>query len=218
MEPAAAVTIQRLAQSNNALWAKVRELESGLAAAKGPSGGRSLSPLTPVYVEDIPGKRVPYTQVAQGTFSATSANTRTAITFQVSQDGPFVCTWVSAYWRVTSGSPTGGQGRWRPISSLFALQPDGAGGTFTVPDVVDFEYEVQQGGADRNWQNIALSSRDLYGEHADTRPHYLGIAGFLERNEVVTINVTMTRNPTTEGLLKFHFVGYKILQPISFAG
>lgn len=193
--------IQKLAAQNNQIWAALRNVESKL---KEHEDAKQLKRLAPTFIEDIPGKRVPYTYVAQGTFTTTA---RTAITFQVSQDGPFVTTYLTAHWRPTAGANAG---TWRPISQLGQLYAGAA------TDGVNFEYEIQAGGADRNWQNLPRASKDLFSD--GDRPHYLGIGGFHERNETVIINITMLVAPTNAGLLKLEFHGYKILQPIAFAG
>lgn len=209
----------------NAAAAKIRQLDAAVKNGGVPANGAGKTPTpyapelvgsdgrpAPRFIEDIPGKRAPFTYCAQAAISTTE---RTPLAFQVSEDGPFVAVYITAHWRPTAGTFVG---RWRPISSDTPVNADGL-----ATDCVDFEYEIMQGGSDRLWQgssqgSVLRASRDLFSDGGDGRPHYLGIAGFFERNENAIVNVAMLRTPDHAGLLKFEFHGYKIITPIKWGG
>ena len=211
-------SIAQLVAANNAAHSKIDACMRELAALKAaPKPGAGLNPLVPRFIEDIPGKRVPYSYNINLTITNT---TQTPGTFTVSQDGPFLATQLLAAWRPTAGADSGanaGAGRWRKINSIWALASDGAGGTYRDPDTVDFEWRYSCSGSDRARQNEVLrSSVELFSVH--DRPYYLPIADFFERSTTVTVEATMLRTPLNAGILKFQFIGYKLLQPIALAG
>ena len=208
----------RLIASCNGAQAEIRAIKAALGSLQqAKSAASALTPLVPRFIEDIPGKRVPYTYGVNITITNT---TQTPGTITISSDGPFLATGLVAAWRPTTGtSPVGAiamTGRWRPISSTNAIVSDGAASLIALPDAVDFTWNYSEAGSDRARQNIDRSSVELFSNQ--DRPCYLPIADFFERNTAVTVNVTMLRAPTNAGVLWFGFAGYKLLQPIAFAG
>ena len=172
----------RLIASCNGAQAEIRAIKAALGSLQqAKSAASALTPLVPRFIEDIPGKRVPYTYGVNITITNTTQ---------------------------TPGTIT--------ISSINAITADGAGSLIALPDSVDFLWNYSEAGSDRARQNIDRSSVELFSNQ--DRPCYLPIADFFERNTAVTVNVTMLRNPTNTGVLYFGFCGYKLLQPIAFAG
>jgi len=210
-------------QSCRAAHAEIRGLKGALGALQqAKSAASALTPLVPRFIEDIPGKRVPYTYGVNLQPAAGAAWTTALVSgvLTISSDGPFLATGLVAAWRPTTGTSVVGAiamtGRWRPISSTNAITQDGVGSLIAMPDAVDFVWNYSEAGSDRARQNIDRSSVELFSNQ--DRPCYLPIADFFERNTAVTVNVTMLRNPTNTGVLYFGFCGYKLLQPIAFAG
>jgi len=100
-------------------------------------------------IDSIPGRRIESALVGEVTFTATDLGSRgKPITMQVSQDGPFVMThYPMALWRPTAPSNTTNLNRWRPVSSdLLPTQQ-------VTTDFIDIMYELQDGGAQRLFQN-----------------------------------------------------------------
>ena len=204
-------------QSCRTAHAEIRGLKGAIGALQqARAAASSLTPLVPRFIEDIPGKRVPYTY---GINIAITNTAQTPGVITISSDGSFLATGLIAAWRPTAfaaGPPVNTIGRWRPISSVNAVVADGAGTIIALPDSVDFTWNYMEAGSDRNRQNIDRSSVELFSNQ--DRPCYLPIADFFERNTAVTVNITMLRTPTNAGVLYFGFCGYKLLTPIAFAG
>ena len=213
----------RLIASCNGAQAEIRAIKAALGSLQqAKSAASALTPLVPRFIEDIPGKRVPYTYGVNLQPAAGAAWTTALVSgvVTISSDGPFLATGLVAAWRPTTGTSVVGAiamtGRWRPISSTNAIVSDGAASLIALPDAVDFTWNYSEAGSDRARQNIDRSSVELFSNQ--DRPCYLPIADFFERNTAVTVNVTMLRAPTNAGVLWFGFAGYKLLQPIAFAG
>ena len=101
-------------------------------------------------IDNIPGRRIETVLSGEVTFTADAEGTKgNPITIQVSQDGPFVMThYPMAVWRPTAPTNATNYQRWQPVS------------TFPLPtqqdadmDIIDIMYELQDGGAQRNFQN-----------------------------------------------------------------
>jgi len=105
-------------------------------------------------IDAIPGRRIYFTlsQVQQFTI-AQNHQRGLAMSFLVSQDGPFIQThYPLAMWRPSAPAATTNLGRWRPVSSW--PLPDQVVDT----DIIDLSYEVSDGGSVRNFQNLPVSA------------------------------------------------------------
>lgn len=100
-------------------------------------------------IDQIPGRRIETVLSGEVTFAATDEGTRgNPVMIQVSQDGPFVMThYPMVLWRPTLPTNAANYQRWRPVST-YPL-PDQVVDT----DIIDLMYELQDGGAQRNFQN-----------------------------------------------------------------
>lgn len=100
-------------------------------------------------IDQIPGRRLETILAGEATFTTTDRQRRgTPITITVSQDGPFIMThYAMALWRPSAPSNASNFQRWRPVTT-FPL-PDQVVDT----DIIDIGYELQDGGAQRNFQN-----------------------------------------------------------------
>lgn len=102
-------------------------------------------------IDSIPGRRIESVVAGEVAFSASDEGQRgQPIIMNVSQDGPFVMThYPMALWRPTAPTDATNLERWRPISS-FPLPTQQVG-----TDIIDIEYEMQDGGSQRNFQNAS---------------------------------------------------------------
>lgn len=100
-------------------------------------------------IDAIEGRRIEGTLSGEVVFTANDLGNRAKpVTFQVSQDGPFVMThYPLVLWRPTLPDNATNLNRWRPVSS------------FPLPtqqvqnDFIDIMYEIQDGGNQRLFQN-----------------------------------------------------------------
>jgi len=201
------------------------------------------------YIEDIPGKRVPYflnleIQVPPGVDAngnvVSIANQVFSDAQPISMDGPFLATHYLASFRAKTYSlgptglrqndpPAGSEvvtpltGRFRPTAStadpfsgayigpstgVQTLVDASLVNTFR-PGTLDFLFEVQDTGTDRQRQNdIATPSRYLFTEF--DRPYYLAVSDFYERGSLIRVKVTPTREL---GTVEMNYVAYNGLAP-----
>jgi hypothetical protein len=160
-------------------------------------------------LEKIDGRRIEYRLSGRVLFDATDEGTRgEPVTFQVSQDGPFIMThYPMVLWKPTAPENTTNFGRWRPVST-YPL-PDQVVDT----DIIDISYELVDGGSQRNFQNEAslpvISRPDnivpcpkatLFAPNAAIQ--------FFPTYEAITFDGS---TPPTEGLLVVTLIGYRIV-------
>ena len=194
-------------------------LEEG--AEKGKPQG-----VVPRFVEDIPGKRVPYHWVIPVNFDeAISNNSHKTGSATLSEDGPFVVTEYACFWQVTTQS----SGADADVSRAFL--PPGRGpiimrAATAVPvidrDIIDFTVTLQLSGGDRLWQNTAFPAVCIYDGMSRS---YVGLPGLIERNETLSVTATAVTSSTAanapdsacRGTFWWICRGYKILRPIDYA-
>ena len=169
----------------------------------------------PKWIEDIPGKRVPY--IAQIEITITSGSTqRSEGTYAIPQDGAFVNTGIAMFWRRTSGAY---QGLWMPATTYGLKMADssqqlGFGGLFDNPCVASFNGELSDSGSDRQWQNIAFSSALFNPESGGI---YMWPSAYLfDTSSVARVYVTPTVAPDTDGVVAVLLLGYKIVQGVAY--
>jgi hypothetical protein len=166
---------------------------------------------SPRYIEDIPGKRVPYMAGISITISANSTS-RVEGTFTVSRDGPFIVTALHMAWARTTGAY---QGWWGPATTYdmrIAANTPQMGLDYLFDQVVvhSFDVEIADKGSDRNWQNIAFAS-SLFS------PQMGGIYGLpvsymFDTNSVCEVRVTPNAAQAVAGKVLIELLGYKIVQ------
>lgn len=161
-------------------------------------------------IDAIPGRRIESVFSGEVTFTATQQGTRgNPVLIQVSQDGPFVMThYPMVMWRPTAPTDATNYQRWRPVSS-FPL-PDQVYDT----DIIDIMYELQDGGAQRNFQNAPRGP-------LLSRPDNLipcAVPTLWAPNAAISFtpiynNVTFNGSPTppTQGTLHVDIIGYRIV-------
>jgi hypothetical protein len=165
----------------------------------------------PKYIENMPGKRVPYMAGISITIDANST-ARAEGTYTVSRDGPFVVTALQMSWQRTSGAYTGW---WGPATTFDmriapATQNMGLGYLFDQVVVHSFDVEIADKGSDRNWQNIAFAST-LFSPQAGGI-YGLPISYLFDTNSVAEVKVTPTAAQAVSGKVLVELLGYKIVQ------
>lgn len=166
---------------------------------------------SPKYIENLPGKRVPY-MAGISIVIAASSTTKAEGNFTVSRDGPFVITAIQMSWQRTSGAYTGW---WGPATTFDARiapasQQHGLGGIFDQILVHSFDVEIADKGSDRNWQNIAFAST-LFSPQAGGI-YGLPVSYLLDTNSVAEVKVTPTAAQSVAGKVLVELLGYKIVQ------
>lgn len=139
---------------SNDLKAFLRKLESAqielraqfqmlLAADDGP---RSITE----EIDALPGRRIFYNLVGQQDFtSAQDGLDNAAISFEISQDGPFILThYPLVAWKPNAPITATNFGQWSPVSSWpLPLQQS------TNQDSINLSWRFQDGGSQRNFDN-----------------------------------------------------------------
>lgn len=188
-----------------------------------------------VHIDDMPGKQLPFKfqiniPLEGGTQSATTG------TVTVSRDGPFIARRLYATLLVTDAPLLGEAdgvgdyrhmiGRYVPRSSRFEYFNWARGlGDFApasyVPPPLDFDWEYNDGGSERNRQDKAISG-DILGLRDED--------GYFMNSEIFAAGTTISftvhplravpileldgESGPLDMLLKVTFDGFKVLQPL----
>lgn len=218
------------------------------------NGAPNQQPSRPMQIEDIPGLRTPRwyevdIDFSQGDSAArfNSAEIAPDGPFVITQCAPW---WTitdtngANFYGAPANAPTGrvlpcsatpfllGSG----ITSLsgstdaaFVGQTQGIGDLFNgagtngaLSDIPEFSFQIEIQGSGRFWTNQAIPAAEFYGWGG--QPNYLGIQGWVERTDRITVHATPenTRGPGAAGVphngrVRFVFCGYQILGPINIA-
>ena len=208
MTPEVAAAIRTaVQQATSSLRAENARLKQSIEEAKQLILNRPKS--ISEEIDSIPGRRLVYSLVGIGTFTASQDGIRgNPIAMQISQDGPFIMThYPMIMWR--SSSPAGATdfGRWRPVTSW--PLPDQVLDT----NIVDISYELFDAGSQRNLQNLAVPG-GLLSRPDNVIP--LPVPTLFTSNTVVTLTPTFENilfegsTPTTEGTLAVVLPGYRV--------
>lgn len=141
-----AVAIRKLAQRVSSIQAGIGPAIQGIAEWLA-----SRPPSITEEIDRIPGRRLEFRLSGEVDFDISVEGSRgEPITFQVSQDGPFIMThYPLVLWRPTAPDTATNFGRWRPVTS-YPL-PDQVYDT----DVIDLSFELFDGGSERMMQSAA---------------------------------------------------------------
>lgn len=161
-------------------------------------------------IDAISGRRLDYVFADESTFTtADEGQVAQALTFTVSQDGPFIMThYPMALWRPSAPDDATNIGRWRPVSS-FPL-PDQVYDT----DIIDLMYQMKDGGTGRLLQSA--SRGPIFSRPDNMVP--LPVPTLFAPNAVIEFlpvfnQITFNGDPTppTEGILHVDLIGYRIV-------
>lgn len=210
--PAQPSTEQKLVNALMASQRRIEGLEKGLDEMKAML--RSVSD-APKWIEEIPGRRVPYFASIDITIAASSTS-KVEGTFTVSTDGPFSCIGIAMFFQRTTAPYNGMWALATTVNAKIAnaSQQLGFGYLFDSPLMGSFDVEVAESGSDRNWQNNPFASA-LFS--ASTGGVYvLPVANLFGRSSVATVRVTPTVAQTVAGKVQVLLLGYKIVQPDTY--
>ena len=199
---------QRLINALMASQRRIEGLEKGLDEMR--SMLRAVSD-APKWIEEIPGRRVPYFATIDINIAASSTS-RAEGTYTISTDGPFACIGVAMFWQRTAAPYNG---MWAPATTVEAKiahssQQLGFNLLFDSPLMGSFDVEIAESGSDRNWQNNAFSSALFSPSQGGV--YVLPIANLFGRSAVATVKVTPTVAQTVAGKVQVILLGYKIVQ------
>jgi hypothetical protein len=197
----------KLAYHIRGLATKIQELEQAIEDIR---NAPKVHPSLEDAIDAIPGRRVLFTLVDSQLFTTTQDGNRgNAMTFEISQDGPWVMThYPFVVWRSTLPTTATDFGRWRPVS------------TWDIPDqvvdtnIIDISYELQDSGSGRNLQNEQAvppvlsqpGSLEWLPKPCLFRPQ--SVISFIPTYEDITFGGGTV---TTEGRLVVALLGYKIV-------
>jgi hypothetical protein len=232
IHPAVAVELRKLQDDIDSYAAETERLSRELANEQ---AAREALERREVHIDDMPGKQLPFKYQINIALEGGSQAAQTS-TVSVSRDGPFIARRLYATVTVTDapilvdGATTYDYshmiGRFVPRSSRLDYQnwampavsitPAGY-----VPPPLDFEWEYNDGGSERNRQDKPISGDILALVDED---------GYFMNNEIFAAGTTIsfTVHPlrqvpilelgTDEGpldlLFKVTFDGFKVLQPL----
>jgi hypothetical protein len=163
-------------------------------------------------IDSIPGRRIWYTLGQRQSFTTAQNGLRAAaLSFLVSQDGPFICThYPLAIWKPNSPANATNFGAWSPVSSWpLPVQQ------ITDQDIIDLSYEVMDSGSQRNFQNAAVGP--IFSRPDNLIP--LPVPTLFAPNTTIQFTPTFERiffnqtpeDPTTGGELYIGFPGYRVV-------
>jgi hypothetical protein len=164
-------------------------------------------------IDAIPGRRIFYNYTTRQLFTNAQNRVRgNAMTFEVSQDGPFVMThYPLVSWLPSAPSLASNFGRWSPVASWpLPLQQS------TNLDVIDLSYEFADGGSQRNFNNEALGPLFSRPDALEALP----VPTLFAPSSVISFTPTYENiffdpgaaQPTEGGTLVVTLPGYRIVQ------
>lgn len=160
-------------------------------------------------IDALEGRRIEYRFSSTQTFTIDNdGNVGLPVTFNVSQDGPFIMThYPLVLWKPSAPTNATNFGRWRPVTS-FPL-PDQVIDT----DIIDLSYELKDGGSDRNLQSAP--SGPVFSRPDNFVP--LPVPTMFATAAQITFTPYYNRitfdgaTPPTEGTLQVDLIGYRIV-------
>jgi hypothetical protein len=232
IHPAVAAELRKLQEDIDSYAAETERLARELADEQ---AAREALERREVHIDDMPGKQLPFKYQINIPLDGGTQAARTA-TVSVSRDGPFIARRLYVTLNVTDAPilSFGGTtydyshmiGRYVPRSSRFdyanwampaiSITPAGY-----VPPPLDFEWEYNDGGSERNRQDKPISG-DILGLRDED--------GYFMNNEIFAAGTTIafTVHPIRQVpilelgddsgpldlLFKVTFDGFKVLQPL----
>lgn len=176
----------------------------------------------PKWIEQIPGRRVPYKAVIDLPIDANSTS-KVDGTFNVSQDGAFVLTGIGLFYKRMNppapNPPTPFAGIWgyatASAARIISVFPT-ASGFFGLdqPHITSGALQIIDRGSDRQWQNkevaSALFSPEAGGIYVEP------VACLFDRDSVIEASFTPGVAVDYPGLVECVLCGYKIVQGQSY--
>jgi hypothetical protein len=171
---------------------------------------------SPKWIEQLPGRRVPFWAAIDLTIAADSTSSVSG-NYNVTEDGPFVMTGIAAFFQRTSGAY---QGHWGFANTADARingaggQQHGFGYIYDQPNIISGDFKVVDRGSDRNWQNRELASALLSPEAGGV--YVFPVACLVDRSSVIEVTFTPGVSIPQSGKVQMILCGYKIVQGSSY--
>jgi hypothetical protein len=169
----------------------------------------------PKWIEQIPGRRVPYWGVIDLPIIGNSTSKVDGI-YNVSEDGPYVVTGIGMFYKLTTGDAAGVWGYATAAGSRIpaALPSPGFLGILDQPHVTSGSVRIVDRGSDRNWQNKPVASA-LFSPEAGGI-YVLPVACLFDRNSAIEASFQPGLAVAETGLVECVLCGYKIVQGQSY--
>jgi len=175
----------------------------------------------PKWIEQIPGRRVPYKAVIDLPIPANSGS-KVDGTYNVSQDGPFILTGIGLFYkRVNPPAPAPADpfaGAWgyatAADSRLLDTHPAEGFLGLDQPHVTSGGLQIIDRGSDRQWQNKEIPSSLFSGQAGGI--YVEPVACLFERDSVIEASFTPGVVVDYYGLVECVLCGYKIIQGQSY--
>ena len=238
--------IQNLSYALRQQQQALGELQSEMAA-NSTSAANTQQPQKPLQIEDIPGIRTPKWYVVDVEFTKgdnsvrfNSAEIAPDGPFIITQCSPWwriTDTTAADFYGAPANAPTG---RVLPCSATpFLLNSgitglsgsttaayagqthglgdllDSAGTNGALSDIPEFSFQIEISGSGRYWTNLKVPAAAFYGWGG--QPNYLGIQGWVERTDRITVHCSPEVVIPHDGKVQFIFEGYQILGPINLS-
>lgn len=166
---------------------------------------------TPKWIEEMPGRRVPYFAPIDLNLAANSTSKVESV-HNVSTDGMFIITAIMGFFKRTSGAYAG---IWGPITAYDARiaetgQQHGYAFLFNQPNVISGDVEIIDRGSDRNWQDRPVASAAWSPQAGGA--YILPASNLLGRNSTIQVTFTPGVAIAQTGTVQIVLAGYKIVQ------
>lgn len=168
----------------------------------------------PKWIEQIPGRRVPFGGITDLPIPANSTAKQGGI-FNVAEDGPFVMTGIGLFYKRTEGPFAGIWGYATAADSrLTTGYPDPGFAGMDRPHVTSGGLEIIDRGSDRLWQSKELPTSLFNAEAGGV--YMLPIACLFDRASAVEQSFTPGLAVDYAGVVQCVLLGYKIVQGQSY--
>jgi hypothetical protein len=161
-------------------------------------------------IDEIPGRRIMFNLSGTQAFTAADAQQQgDPITFQVSQDGPYIMTaYPLVMWAPSTPANATNLGRFRPIYSWPLPAQEVTG------DSIDLSWQFNDGGSQRNFQNEIANPMFSRPDLAVPLPKPIvftpnSVIQFVPTYNAINFSGALSV-PTTAGILRVTLLGYKI--------
>jgi len=169
----------------------------------------------PKWVEQIPGRRVPFHAPINLSIEADSTS-KVEGTYSVTEDGPFVVTGIACFFKKTSGAYANIWGHATASTARIAQagQQHGYQYLFDQPHIISGDFNITDRGSDRKWESADVSSA-LYSPEGGGA-YVLPIACLFGRNSVIEVGFAPNPSIPYTGTVQMILLGYKIVQGATY--
>jgi len=170
----------------------------------------------PKWIEQIPGRRVPYWGVIDLLIEPNSTSKVDGL-FNVSEDGPYVVTGIGMFYKLTGDADAAGVWGYATAagSRIPAVVPSvGFLNILDQPHVTSGSIRIVDRGSDRQWQNKPVASA-LFSPEAGGI-YVLPVACLFDRNSAIEASFQPGLSVPDSGVVECVLCGYKIVQGQSY--